>query len=243
MESVKQYLWFFFGILAILIIVGVTLLYMPIAAISQQLHEPITLATPLDLSIPLVPSAIIIYWYVFYAFIFFSWLYLSFVQREYRNALVTAFVVISFVAYVIYLLMPVQGPERAVTGTDFFSTQIQLLYNTDTHVNCFPSLHGSYSLLSAYGLWRAKKEYGYIAWPTAIAVQVSTLFVRQHWIADQLAAALITLVIAYLIFDKLKYTRVERNTTEVPDIKPWKIVLLLAIAIMFMILYVYTFAL
>ncbi len=241
MEQVKQYLWFLYGLLAIIIIVAVTFLYMPIASISEQLHEPITLATPIDLSIPLVPSAIIVYWYIFYAFLFFSWVYLSFIQREFRNALVASFVLISFIAYAIYLLMPVQGPERIVSGTDFFSTQIQLLYDTDTHVNCFPSLHGSYSLLSAYGLWRAKKEYGYIAWPTAIAVQISTLFVRQHWIADQIAAAFITLIVAYLIFDRFKLTRVEETTES--KVKMWQIAFALGFAIVVMILYVYSFTL
>ncbi len=221
-------------------IIGVSLLYLPVATLSMQLHTPITLATPLDLQIPLFPPAIIIYWYIFYTFIFFGYLYFAFIKIEFRNTVVIATVLVSMVAYIIYLILPVIGPERIVTGTDFFSEQIRLLYNTDTHVNCFPSLHGSYSLLTAYSLWKAKKEYGYIAWPTAIAVQVSTLLVRQHWIADQIAAAVITLIIAYLVFDKIKYTRVESSTSE-PRL--WKIILAIIVAAIFMVLYIFTFTL
>ena len=179
-SGVKQYAWVLYGIVSILIILGVSLLYGTVAAISTSLHTPVTLATPLDLSIPLIPPMIIIYWYVFYSFLFFSYFYFAFVHREYRNALVLAYVLVNVVAYLIYLIFPVLGPDRLVTGTDFFSMQVQALYNGDVHVNCFPSLHGSTALLTAFALWRAKKEYGYLSFPIAIAVMVSTLFVRQQ---------------------------------------------------------------
>ncbi len=234
----KQYDWVIYGILSILVIFGVSMLYDTVAAISIQLHTPITLATPFDLAIPLVPAAIVIYWYVFYSFIFFSYFYFAFVHREYRNALVVAYVLVNVVAYVIYLLLPVLGPERLVFGTDFFSLQIQALYANDVQVNCFPSLHGATSLLTAYALWRAKKEYGYISWPIAIAIVVSTLFVRQHWIADQIAAAIITLPIAYVIFNRFKYTRVPEPKTVV---RRWQVLLSAVVAVLFMVLYVWVF--
>jgi len=234
----KQYSWVLYGIVSILIIFGVALLYETVANISILLHTPVTLATPIDLSIPLVSEAIIIYWYTFYSFIFFSYFYFAFVHREYRNALVLAYVLVNVVAYVIYLVFPVIGPDRIVSGTDFFSIQISQLYAGDTHVNCFPSLHGSTSLLTAYALWRAKKEYGYIAWPIAIAVMISTLFVRQHWIADQIAAMIITLPIAYFVFNRFKYTRVLESTTKV---KRWHLLVSAIAAVLFMILYVWVF--
>jgi len=237
-SKIRQYSWIIYGIVSILIIFGVSMLYDLVAAISIQLHTPVTLATPVDLAIPLVPEAIIIYWYVFYSFLFFSYFYFAFVHREYRNALVLAYVLVNVVAYVIYLIFPVLGPERLVSGTDFFSLQIQSLYSVDVQVNCFPSLHGSTALLTAFALWRAKKEYGYIAWPTAIAVMVSTLFVRQHWIADQIAATIITLPIAYMVFNRFKYTRVIESKTEVPR---WQLVVALIAGILFMLLYVWAF--
>jgi len=234
----KQYSWILYGIVSILIIFGVSMLYDPVAALSILLHTPVTLATPLDLSIPLVPPAIIIYWYVFYPFIFFSYFYFAFVHREYRNALVLAYVLVNVVAYVIYLVFPVLGPERVVSGTDFFSLQIQSLYAHDVQVNCFPSLHGSTSLLAAFSLWRAKKQYGYISWPIAIAIMISTLFVRQHWIVDQVAATIVTLPIAYFIFNRFKYTRVLESTTKV---RRWQLLLSAVAAVLFMIVYVWAF--
>ncbi len=235
-----QYLWVLQGIMAILVIFGVSLLYTPVAELSLMLHTAVTLATPVDLAIPLVPPAIIIYWYVFYTFIFFSYVYLSFVQREYRNAMLASYVLVSLVAYAIYLLFPVQGPPRTVTGTDFFSMQIALLYQTDVHVNCFPSLHGSTSLLAAYSLSRARREYGYLAWPVALAVILSTLLVRQHWIVDQFAAALVTLPIAYFFFERYGRTRVT-GPTGVP--RPRQVVAALAISVIAMALYIWSFQL
>lgn len=240
MSDVREYIWVLYGIITILVILGVSLLYTPVAELSLHIHAPVTLATPLDLMIPLIPPVIIIYWYVFYSFIFFSYVYLSFVQREFRNAMLISYVVVSLVAYAIYLIFPVLGPERIVTGTDFFSEQVRLLYQTDVQVNCFPSLHGSMSLLSAYALWRAKREYGYVSWPIAIAVMVSTLFVRQHWIADQILATIITLPIAYLFFDRFRYTRVEEPMTEP---RQWQVIASLIIAVIVMVLYVYSFGL
>jgi membrane-associated phospholipid phosphatase len=237
-SGIKRYLWVFYGILSILIIFGVSLLYNTVAAMSTSLHTPVTLATPLDLSIPLVPETIIIYWYVFYSFLFFSYFYFAFVHREYRNALVLAYVLVNAVAYIIYLIFPVLGPDRLVTGTDIFSLQVQALYNVDVHVNCFPSLHGSTSLLTAFALWRAKKEYGYLSWPIAIAVMVSTLFVRQHWIADQIAATIVTLPIAYVVFNRFKYTRVTKSTTVVPR---WQVLVSLAAGVIFMVIYLWVF--
>ena len=237
-SNIKQYCWVLYGVVSILIILGVSMLYDVVAAISIQLHTPITLATPLDLSIPLVPQAIIVYWYIFYSFLFFSYFYFAFIHREYRNALVLAYVLVNAVAYLIYLLFPVLGPDRLVSGTDFFSLQIQSLYATDVQVNCFPSLHGSTALLTAFALWRAKKEYGYIAWPIAIAIMVSTLFVRQHWVVDQIAATIVTLPLAYVVFNRFKYTRVVESTTQVHR---WQLLMALAAGVTFMILYVWAF--
>jgi len=234
----SKYSWILYGIVSILIIFGVSMLYNVVAAISIQLRTPVTLATPLDLSIPLVPEAIIIYWYIFYSFLFFSYFYFAFVHREYRNALVLAYVLVNVVAYVIYLIFPVLGPDRLVSGTDFFSLQIQSLYATDVQVNCFPSLHGSTSLLTAFALWRAKKEYGYVAWPVAIAIMISTLFVRQHWIVDQIAATVVTLPIAYIVFNRFKYTRVMESRTKVHH---WQLFVALVAGFLFMLLYVWAF--
>ncbi|MEM2143196.1 MAG: phosphatase PAP2 family protein [Candidatus Thorarchaeota archaeon] len=238
MNGFKNYLWVIYGVVSILIILGVSLLYDVVAHVSVMLHTPVTLATPLDLMIPLVPSAIIVYWYLFYSFLFFSYFYFAFVHREYRNALVLGFVLVNLIAYAIYLVFPVIGPERIVSGTDFFSLQIQALYQGDVPVNCFPSLHGSTSLLTAYALWKARKEYGYISWPIAIAVMISTLLVRQHWIADQLAAALVTIPISYLVFDRLKYTRVTESKTIV---RRWQLAVSAVVAVFFMVLYIWAF--
>jgi len=239
----KGYLWVAYGVVAILIILAVSLLYDPVgrlqeAQIAAGLRPVVRLATPLDLVIPLFPPAMIVYWYVFYGFLFFSFFYFAFVRREFRNAFVVAFTLVSVVAYAIYLVFSVIGPERVVAGTDFFSVQVALLYQHDTPLNCFPSLHGSTSLLAAYALWRSRRAYGFVSWPLAIAVQVSTLLVRQHWIVDQLGAALVTLPIAYFAFNWFKYTKAP---ADVGKTHWWQIVVAVSFAIIFMVLYLYAF--
>jgi membrane-associated phospholipid phosphatase len=239
----KRYLWVAHGVIAILVILAVSLLYDPVGRLQEAqilagLRPVYRLATPLDLIIPLLPMAMIVYWYVFYAFLFFSFFFFAFVRRELRNAFVLAFMIVSFAAYATYLLFSVTGPDRLVTGTDFFSVQVALLYQHDTPLNCFPSLHGSTSLLAAYVLWRTKKTYGFVSWPIAIAIQISTLFVRQHWIADQLGAALVTLPIAYLTLNWFKYTKVP---AELGETRWWQIVAAIGFALVFVVLYLFAF--
>lgn len=239
----NRYIWVASGVIAILIILAVSLLYDPVgrlqeAQISAGLRPVFKLATPLDLLIPLLPPAIIVYWYVFYGFLFFSFFYFAFVRREFRNAFLLAFTLVSFAAYAIYLVFSVIGPDRVVAGTDFFSVQVAFLYQHDTPLNCFPSLHGSTSLLAAYALWRAKRAYGFVGWPVAIAIQVSTLLVRQHWIVDQLGAALVTLPIAYFAFNWFKYTKAP---AQVGESRWWQIVVAIGFASVFMVLYLFAF--
>ena len=242
-DKAKKYLWVGYGVLAILIILGVSLLYDPVGRLQELqilagLRPVFRLATPLDLVIPLIPMAMIVYWYVFYGFLFFAFFFFAFVRREFRNAFVLAFAVVSFAAYAIYLAFSVIGPVRVVAGTDFFSVQVALLYLHDTPLNCFPSLHGSTSLLAAYALWRTKRSYGFDTWPIAIAVQISTLLVRQHWILDQLGAALVTLPIAYFAINWFRYSKV---SAEVGETRWWQIAVSIIFALGFMALYLFAF--
>ena len=69
---------------------------------------------------------------------------------------------------------------------------------------------------------------------------ISTLFVRQHWIVDQLLAALITIPVAYFFFDRFKYTRVEEPKTRPQN---WQVIAALIVAIVAMVMYIYSFTL
>ena len=93
-------------------------------------------------------------------------------------------------------------------------------------------------MLTAYAIWKVNKKWGYVAWPIAIAIQSSTLFVRQHWIVDQIAAVAVALPIAYFAFNWLKYTKVP---AEAKETHWWQIITSIGVAIGFMVLYIYAF--
>jgi len=82
--------------------------------------------------------------------------------------------------------------------TDFLSRVMNKYYEDDLPVNCFPSLHAANSTLSAYFLSREKPKYAFLFWLIAVLVMVSTLFVRQHVIADEIAGFLVAFFASYI---------------------------------------------
>jgi membrane-associated phospholipid phosphatase len=84
-------------------------------------------------------------------------------------------------------------------------------YVSDTSFNCFPSLHAAVSAASAYTWYRyarlkpnmPRSVLAAAAIIIALAVVLSTLFVRQHYIADELAGVLLAVLVAGFTFDRL----------------------------------------
>ena len=59
----------------------------------------------------------------------------------------------------------------------------------DAPLNCFPSLHVAHSFVSALAVGRVHRSLGALATVAAMLVGISTLFTRQHYIADVVAGA------------------------------------------------------
>jgi len=64
-------------------------------------------------------------------------------------------------------------------------------YRSDPPLNCFPSLHAENSTITAYYLSREFPKYKLVFWGIAFLVILSTLFVRQHVIADEIGGFLV----------------------------------------------------
>lgn len=88
---------------------------------------------------------------------------------------------------VCFLLIPTTMIRGHVTGNDFFSRCVILMYKTDAADNLFPSIHclESYLLMRVLP-WMKKVPVWYrIATPlVSILVCASTLFVKQHVFVD-----------------------------------------------------------
>ena len=93
----------------------------------------------------------------------------------------------------------------SVMGEGFVVWGLRFLYSSDPPYNCFPSLHVAHSFVSALACYRVHRGVGLGAATCASLVAVSTLFTKQHYIADVIAGILLAFV-AYAIFLR-KYPR------------------------------------
>jgi membrane-associated phospholipid phosphatase len=78
-----------------------------------------------------------------------------------------------------------------VTGTGFAVWGLRFLYDADPPYNCFPSLHVAHSFVSALAAYRVHHTLGFVAVSCAWLVAISTLFTRQHYVADLIAGILL----------------------------------------------------
>ena len=96
---------------------------------------------------------------------------------------------ICFVAFPVHMLI---RPETTSIAPDsFFEWGIRLCYWIDHPTCCFPSLHVSMSCIAAFCCSRVNRAVGWGAALIALFISLSTLFVKQHFIADVLGGMIL----------------------------------------------------
>ena len=148
-------------------------------------HGPnrIFLETPLDRALPVVPIFAIPYVSLI-PYIGVSLLvFLFFRVRVYRSAAL-AMIVVWFISYAFYFFLQSYIARPVITGTDPFSAMIRSIYASDPPYNDFPSLHTSLSTIIAIHWWRFDRRIGIAAAIWTALIVVSTVLVKQHYLAD-----------------------------------------------------------
>ncbi len=139
-----------------------------------------------DRLVPLVPE-----WALAYGalYLFLIVLPLFVVQpEELIRRTVLAYLTVWLAAYAGFLLYPTVAPRPAeVAGGGFAAWGLRLLYDADPPYNCFPSLHVAHSFVSALACSRVHRALGLVAVACALLVALSTLFTKQHYVADLVA--------------------------------------------------------
>ncbi|MGH9892250.1 MAG: phosphatase PAP2 family protein [bacterium] len=155
-------------------------------------HAP---AVAWDRQLPLVPAWALVYG----ALYLFLILLPVFVVRheDLIRRTVWAYLTVWSTAYVWFLLYPTVAPRPdAVTGNGFAVWGLRFLYDADPPYNCFPSLHVAHSFVSGLACSRVHRSLGVIAISCASLVALSTLFTKQHYLADLIAGILLALAAA-----------------------------------------------
>ncbi len=178
-------------------LVSLAPLYFVIGALThgRSIYVP---AIALDRALPVQPAWMVVYGSLYVFIVLLPLLVVR--QQELLRRAMQAFLAVMIVSYVGFLLFPTAAPRPAqALGDGFFAWSLRLAYSLDTPYNCFPSLHVAFSFVSALTCYRVHRRLGAAAALWAALIGVSTLYTKQHYVADVIAGALAACV-AYVLF-------------------------------------------
>lgn len=154
-----------------------------------------SLITDIDRAIPFVKAFIIPYvsWYVF---IFLCLGYFFLKERKLYYKTLASLLIGLFACYTVYYffqttIMPIR-PE--ITGKDWLSRLIQVVYSKDNPFNCFPSIHCFTSFLIMRAIHHStscSRLSRLFIYGLGSTIVLSTLFMKQHVVLDVVAAAIL----------------------------------------------------
>ncbi|WMT38972.1 phosphatase PAP2 family protein [Paenibacillus sp. D2_2] len=159
------------------------------------------LMTDIDAQIPFVPAFIVPY-LSWYPFIIIMLIVILANSREtyYRTLIALCLGLIT--SYFIYYFYQTTVSRPLITGEGILYSLVRFTYITDNPFNCFPSIH----VLTTYLVWRGALERNginivmrFFTSFMFVAIVLSTLFVKQHYLLDIAAAILIAEVLYFII--------------------------------------------
>ena len=155
------------------------------------------LSLTIDKEIPYVSAFIFpyIYWY---AFIFLGLVFiLSKDRKRYLRSLMVIYISMC-ICYLFYYFYPVEISRPIISNNTLPNRLVNLIYEADRPFNCFPSIH----VLNTYIIIRFTKIKDNKSWfiytsIIGILIILSTLFIKQHFILDGVAAIIIAEIVIF----------------------------------------------
>ncbi len=186
----------------ILLAVGVFLaskIYTPLNHGPAVLH----LMTPIDQALPLVPFFVIPY-VSLEPLIYFSLIVFLVIRTRIFQSAALSLIFAMLVSYAVYFLLQTEVVRPVVNGTDLLSRMVRDVYAGDNPYNDFPSLHTSLSTIIAIHWWRADRRPGIVAAAWTTLIVASTVFVKQHYVADVASGLLLAWGASWLSWKVLR---------------------------------------
>lgn len=183
----------------------VLVLNMTLYSVTNQIPgKGLAFLTPtfIDKAVPLVPWTAWIY--ASYPLLFLL-VYATEKNKGKLSRYLYAALAVNLISELIFILWPTAidrtlFPIPGQNG-DVSVGLMHLIRKFDNAGNCFPSLHVSTSLLSAFALWRHGSKRFYFALIWAIAIAVSTMTTKQHFFVDVISGSCLAAA-AYWFFFK-----------------------------------------
>ena len=186
--------------------------YMVISYTVDTSNSP-SLAFFLDDKIPFIPWTIAIYDWI-YIIIFIP----LFTVKDIHllKAVAKAFTFVILISLSVFILFPVKIERPELTNPkNFFEWWVWINYTLDKPTALFPSMHVSNAILSALVTVHWSKKIGFPALLLSFAISISTLTVKQHFIADVIAGCILAVTSYYLFIKPYINNSTNSNREEV----------------------------
>ncbi|HET9241136.1 MAG TPA: phosphatase PAP2 family protein [Oligoflexus sp.] len=144
--------------------------------------------TDLDRAIPLLPWTLLIY---LSDYLFILLVLLSLKKAEDFSTAFYRMIVGIGLSFVIFLFFPTVYPRPLLPADPLWGETFLFLHFLDQPTNCFPSLHVSMTLIAAASMRPSSRGWRAFGWMWALAICLSTLTTRQHYVWDVLGGAAI----------------------------------------------------
>lgn len=154
----------------------------------------------IDTKIPFVPAFFIPYC-IWFLMIFIIPYYLYCKDKDKFIKYTMAYILCSMIGNIVFISYPSTVARPTVTGNDIFSLLAKFIYWIDTPTNCFPSLHCAISMLFILYVCESKNTNIITKISVciiSILIMLSTLFTKQHVVADFISGDILALIV-YLI--------------------------------------------
>lgn len=172
----------------------------------------------LDDAIPFVPEMVIFYLYLYTLMAASTMFYFALIEYKRGYALGWSLVFVAVIALVIYAILPVSVfdlhqdlLEHQLSG-NFWASQVYFFTESvPTAFNSFPSLHAAISVTCFYTWYKYGKEKC-SSWISGVTIVVfiiatgtvlSTLLIKQHYIADEIAGIGLGWGVSRLVYGRL----------------------------------------
>jgi membrane-associated phospholipid phosphatase len=187
---------------AILMFLLATLLYL--ASNHNPVFEPQLLGmTWVDRVIPFLPRSV---WIYTSEYIFFLIVYINCRDMINLNKYLYAFVALQLISVTIFFFWPTTYPRDLFPLPDHLDPLTSYVFNslrqTDMPTNCCPSLHVSSVFLSVFIFLDDQRKKFPLFFLWGIAISVSTLTTKQHYLVDVIAGFLLATLL-YWVFHRL----------------------------------------
>jgi len=183
-------------------------------------HHPIFEATllpltALDQAIPFLPWTVVIY---VSEYVFFPVIFLTCRNMDNLNKYIYSFFALQTFSCLIFFFWPTTFPRDLFpvpADTHNFIRNVWFyLRQTDSPLNCFPSLHVSSVFLSVFIFRDEQKEKFPFFFVWGLLIAFSTLPTKQHYIVDVVAGGCLAVFSYYLFHRVIQYRRVELSPSK-----------------------------